>query len=677
MDFEYASLQRKAKTYTVVAATVLACFMLFLGYALYEVRINGPLYDHIRRDHDLVADALPPTLYIVGPHLDVTEALVAAERQSFEHSLSLARRALSSRALFEERMTHWAHAMDTAALRALVTQEAREPAQRYFEVVAQSLLPALDRHDMAQARAVYDGRLQPLFEKHRALIDRAMEAARRESARSEADAAGLVTLIQSAVVLGGLLLSGVWWWSWRRLWVQPLLHRMAEVQTALHRLGRLDYDTPVEPGPADEFGQILSAIEAMRTRLRIAMQDLDDQRVAALTAERTKTEFLANMSHEIRTPMNAILGLTELTLRSGLEDKQREWLTRSHESAQALLHMLEQILDLSHIDTGEVKVEAQAFSLQSLLDQITAIVSGRAVSKGLAWHVHAQPGMPARFIGDARRIKQVLVNLCNNAVKFTDQGQIDVTVCLPEQEADRCTLRFVVQDTGIGMSQAQIDQLFQPFAQADASLTRRHGGPGLGLVICKRLVQAMGGELRVSSEAGRGSAFTVTLPVWAAQEASPEPVIAPAQIEDHSALRAEMPAHPQWAALKGKRVLLVEDNDINQMLASELLRDVAGMQVTVADGGLSALASLEAHAFDVVLMDIQMPGLDGYETTRRLRAMGLSADQLPVIAMTAHATEQDRTQCLAVGMNDYISKPVMPAVLFSTLQKWLRPEATA
>ncbi len=668
MDFEYASLQRKAMIYNILAIVSLGLFLLFLGYALYQVRINGPLYDDIRRDHDLVADALPPPLYIVEPHLDVTAALLAAEQQSFDQSLTLARRGLKGRAVFDDRMAFWAQSIEAVDIRDGVTQQARAPAAAYFDAVEQRLLPALERHDVVQARAVYRGHLIPLFLKHRAAIERATDMARAESLRTEADAAHLVKVILSGVLACGALLGAIWWWSFQRWWIRPLIRRTAEVQAVLGRIGEGDYTKPVAVGAPDEFGQILTAIESMRKHLQVAVQELEDKRIAAQAGERAKTEFLANMSHEIRTPMNAILGLSDLALRSDLTDRQRAWLTKSNEAAHALLELLDQILDLSNADAAAARLEVVPFDLQNVLDRVTAKVGNKAEQKGLSWRIHAEPGIPLQFRGDAHRIEQVLVNLIDNAVKFTDKGEVETTVSLLEQDADQCVLRFTVRDTGMGMSHAQMGQLFKPFAQVDGSFTRRQGGAGLGLVICKKWVEAMGGVLSVRSTLGQGSELSFTVPLYVVlnESAVPSP-LTPIHPD------ADTPSHhPEWAALNGKRVLLVEDNDINQLVASELLRDVAGMDVMVADGGQAALVLLQNHPFDVVLMDIQMPGLDGYETTRRLRAMGLGADRLPVIAMTAHTTEHDRSQCLAAGMNDYLSKPVMPAKLFAMIQTWIQ-----
>lgn len=666
MDFEYASLQRKATIYNILAVTALGLFLLFLGYALYEVRINGPLYDHIRRDHDLVADALPPPLYIVDPHLDVTAALLAAEQQSFDQSLKLARRALKGRALFDDRMAFWAESIESPDIRDWVTQQAHEPASAYFDGVERRLLPALERQDVAQAQSVYQTHLIPLFQQHRAAIERATDMARAEGVRTEADAAYLVQVFLVGVLAWGALMGAIWWWSFQRWWIRPLMRRTADVQTTVARIGEGDYTTPVLEGPPDEFGQILAAIESMRSHLQVAVQELEDKRMAAQAGERAKTEFLSNMSHELRTPMNAILGLTDLTLRSDLTDRQRTWLTQSNQSAHALLALLDQILDLSSTDEAPPRLEIAQFALQSLLDHVAAKVGDQALAKGLSWRIQAEPGTPSQFRGDAHRLEQVLVNLSENAVKFTDKGEVVATVSVQEQDADQCVLRFTVRDTGIGMTHAQTGRLFRPFAQVDASLARRHGGAGLGLAICKKWVEAMGGTLSVRSNAGQGSEFSFTVPLYVASDESamPRPLMP---------MQTDTPLHhPEWFALNGKRVLLVEDNDINQLVASELLRDVAGMDVMVADDGLAALVLLQSHSFDVVLMDIQMPGLDGYDTTRRIRAMGLGEAQLPVIAMTSHTTEQDRAQCMAAGMNDHISKPVMPEKMFVVIQAWIQ-----
>jgi PAS domain S-box-containing protein len=416
-------------------------------------------------------------------------------------------------------------------------------------------------------------------------------------------------------------------------------------------------------------------VETRTAELRTAMSQLGLARDQAESATRAKSEFLANMSHEIRTPMNAVLGLTALVLRGDLAPRQREHLQKAHGAAQSLLGVLNDILDFSKIEAGRLELERRPFALQEVLDRVWSVVSLPAQAKGLPLRWRVSPAVPSQLLGDALRLEQVLVNLFTNALKFTERGEVALSV-EPIADPDagaRATLRFAVCDTGIGMSAEQQLGLFQPFNQLDASTTRRYGGTGLGLAICRQLVSLMDGEFGVTSAPGQGSEFrfTARFGLPAADAASPL---------DAGAAPAPAPAPraptPTPTALRGRHVLLVEDNELNQIVAAELLRDAAGMVVTVAGDGEEALAALAQQRPDAVLMDVQMPGMDGYEVARRIRAVPAWAG-LPIIAMTAHAMPRDRERCLAAGMDDFVSKPFDPADLFGVLTRHLLPAQPA
>jgi two-component system sensor histidine kinase/response regulator len=598
---------------------------------------------------------------------------------------------------------------------------------------------------------------------------------------------------------------------------QPLLTSDGVTGLALHlrkQGGRL---VPVEAS--------LSVIERGKTgvpvRIQMVLRDssarheaeqvLITAREAALAATRAKSEFLANMSHEIRTPMNAILGLTELALRTELSPRQHDYLSKTHTAAHALLGVINDILDFSKIEAGKLELVHEPFRLDELLADVASLVAVQAQAKGLEFLLDTARDVPYSLMGDALRLRQVLVNLCNNAVKFTERGEVVVvTVQVGQQLNGRVPLQFAVRDTGIGMSEAETQRLFAPFMQGDASTTRKYGGTGLGLAICRQLVQLMGGELRVQSMVGQGSEFSFmvdvalgdpaaaprigTLPAapqvlviddspraahilaniltelgaqplvalsaaegvntllrqaasrpvdlvvvdwkmpgtdgFAAMEQikalrlpkRPRLVLATAfgseevQLRVHTAhidgylskpvnpgalrdllapwcegmeatsgLISPDPGHSRASAsrvspdevmnrIAGMRVLLVEDNPVNQQVAQELLAD-AHVNVTLAANGVQALARLAEGMFDAVLMDVQMPELDGYEATRRIRA-NAAWHSLPVIAMTAHAMARERQACLDAGMNDFITKPIDPAVLMATLSRSLQPSVT-
>ena len=378
----------------------------------------------------------------------------------------------------------------------------------------------------------------------------------------------------------------------------------------------------------------------------------------AESANRAKSAFLANMSHEIRTPMNAILGMSYLVQKTALDARQRDYLDKIHGSAQHLLGVINDILDFSKIEADALRLEDADFRLADVLQNVTMLVGEKAQAKGLQLVFDVAPEVPDALRGDALRLGQILVNYGNNAAKFTERGSIHLRVRAAAVDAGGALLRFEVQDTGIGLSAAQIGGLFQRFTQADSSTSRQYGGTGLGLAIVKRLATMMGGEVGVDSAQGQGATFW-----FEARFARARDTVAPAAAP---AAPAAMPP-----AGSSARVLLVEDNPVNRQVAHDLLAD-AGFTVDEAVDGLQALARLDTQRYDLVLMDMQMPGMDGLEATRRLRQRpGLAA--LPVIAMTANATTDDRAVCLQAGMNDFLSKPFEPAHLLRTLQRWLQP----
>ena len=410
------------------------------------------------------------------------------------------------------------------------------------------------------------------------------------------------------------------------------------------------------------LAQLQQENDQLREQLSRQHSETEEAIAEALNASRAKSDFLAMMSHEIRTPMNAILGYTQLLLKASLESRLQQYVQRIHTSGEGLLQIINDILDFSKIEAGKLALEYITFQPDELFQQLNALFQQQAKPKGVQLSFTLDSDVPRRLEGDPLRIRQIITNLVSNALKFTEKGQITVHGRLRYLRAQECLIEIECADTGIGISPAVQKRLFTPFTQADSSTTRQYGGTGLGLSICRRLAGMMGGDIQLHSEVGQGSRFVVSLLL---KRADGESVMA-----DSLA-----PGNQDEQRFAGARLLLVEDNELNQELVCEMLSDT-GLNIDVAGNGLEALEKLKVNTYDVVLMDMQMPLIDGLETTRRLRR-DLLLTSLPVLALTANATLEDRTACLAVGMNDFLSKPVAASALLNTLDQWLlAPDAS-
>jgi two-component system sensor histidine kinase/response regulator len=585
--------------------------------------------------------------------------------------------------------------------------------------------------------------------------------------------------------------------------------RKGMVERYEHRLRRKDGEeivtllssTPLQSENGEFQGSMATFVDI--TELKRAEEALRRAKREAEQASRAKGDFLATMSHELRTPMNAILGMTHLALSAQLPPKQEYHLRIIDQASRGLLTLLNDILDFSKIEASMLTLENASFSLDELLDELTLLLGPQIQTKGLAFVVGRDPEVPVGLMGDSLRLRQVLVNLVGNAMKFTEHGEVTVFVQSgPVSSEGLVQIRITVRDTGVGMSPDQLTRLFEPFTQADSSTSRRYGGTGLGLSISRRLMELMGGSISAHSQLGKGSVFSVEARFPVSSAARHQGVLLPTDLRGKRALVADanvsssgmltkslaslgLAAGQAWSAsevleharvdtppdvllldaalpglggllealaegapqgrkgpavlllrplleqddpdrddpwkyltvvikpvsrsqlfgavrealggereqraapwrrtgrreppasLRGRRVLLVEDNVLNQKVARGILEQ-AGIEVTIADDGSRALALVQPGHFDAVLMDIEMPGMDGYETTFHIREY-LADSDLPIIAMTAHAFDDDRKRILAAGMNDHVAKPTDPWVLFATLERWLapRPEPAA
>ncbi len=468
-----------------------------------------------------------------------------------------------------------------------------------------------------------------------------------------------------------------------RMFTQPI----CQVIMAISALSRGDSDARVYLKQKDEIGELSEAFNKMGECLR---KNMEQKNIPSI-ASKVRTDFLASMSHKIRTPMSAIMGLTDLALKTDLTDRQLDYLNKIGISARALFGVMNDILDFSRIEAGKLELESGDFDLNDVLENLSDMFSDKAAEKGIEIIICVAKDVPSALAGDSLRLGQILINLTENALKFTNKGEIVIkaervtgyeawvtnygvkgrkeaesSIC-NSQPDNQVMLRFSVRDTGIGIPREQLQNLFVPLTQHD-DVTRKYGITSLGLVICNRLVKMMGGDIRVESRPGKGSIFYFTANFDVRSEAD---ITERKPVKKSPMKEAEHRKNNVVNKFKGTRVLLVEDNIINQQIATEILES-AGITVKIANNGEDAVEAVSRSSYDAVLMDLEMPKMNGLEATKIIRN---SDHKTPVIAMTAHAMESDREKCFQAGMNDYVTKPIDVVQLFSTLLRWIKPES--
>ena len=440
--------------------------------------------------------------------------------------------------------------------------------------------------------------------------------------------------------------------------VHNLVERLQKLAQGMGEVATSQFSVEL-PQSGDEVGKVEETFNSMVAQIQAQMLTIQEEREKAELANRAKSQFLATMSHEIRTPMNAVLGMLELLDGSELTPQQREYVQTGRTSGEALLKLLHDILDLSRIEAEQLDLERADFALKTVVEQTATLFAPMARKKGLRFGHSVDLQIPPLLVGDAERIRQILANIVGNAIKFTESGSIRMAVRLTQRSAREVEVLFSVRDTGKGIPPEEQEQLFEPFSQADASTTQQHGGSGLGLSICAKLVELMGGKIGVESAVGKGSTFSLSLPLEIAK--GMEEV---GEDRDHNLpieLADDMPL----------RILLVDDIDTNLTVARKGFEKM-GYTVDEATNGFEAVEFTQKERYDLIFMDVQMPGMDGLEATRII-LQNIDGGQRPrIIAMTGHALETDRKACLEAGMDDFLSKPFRLRDLQAVVEKWGR-----
>lgn len=465
-----------------------------------------------------------------------------------------------------------------------------------------------------------------------------------------------LTVLIAVFFLGALLVVGVLLDRW-------VVKRASLLASAARQLSRGNYQAKIPPSSKDEIGDLTNSFSTMRTTIKENEQSLIASRDEAHAAAEAKSRFLATMSHEIRTPLNGVIPIAELLLEQDLPKEQAQLIETIQESGKALKSIIDDILDITKLDEGKFVIHSDEFSVNSLVQNVVGMFQVSARNKDISLEYSVDNSCPAAVMGDANRLRQVLINLVGNALKFTSEGGIDLRVTLIDPtDPENCTLRFEVSDTGIGISKKDQVHVFERFVQVDNRSNREYQGTGLGLSICNMLVAAMGGDLSVESREGEGSCFYFSLPFARGK-------IEEKNNENHEFNPTDAALHRQLKS-KPADILVVDDSKTNLKIAKVILRSLKH-QVTTAESGEIAINRLKEHQFDLVLMDVNMPGIDGMETTRRIRRGSPRMTHTPIIGLSASAFAEDIENCLEAGMNGFLAKPISKSDLVATLSEHL------
>ena len=529
-----------------------------------------------------------------------------------------------------------------------------------YRTLASQLVSATVELELATAEnALHFNRIPPQIARCQVAVDQRFGAS-AEELLEQRRVSFLRTVAIFAIAL--LIIAGLMLWQIRS--ARALAMRLEQLAEGMREVAAGHFAKVAElPQGQDEVGQLGTTFKVMATQIQAQILTIQQEREKAEIANRVKSQFLTTMSHEIRTPLNAVLGMLELLENTDLNQSQREYASTSRTSAEGLMTLLNDILDLSRIEAEKLELEQAPFSLQAVIGQTVALFSPRAREKGLGFDHFVDRQIPPRLVGDANRIRQLLANLVGNAIKFTETGQVKVAAQRIEGNEQEVEIHLAVQDTGPGIAAEYRDRLFEPFTQADASTTRKYGGSGLGLSICARLVELMGGRIWLESEEGKGATFcfSLTLQVPSSDEM---PIDQEAVFNIPGDMAERMPLS----------ILLVDDIDTNRQMALEVLAKM-GYDADGATNGFEAIEQTQNKAYDLVFMDIQMPGMDGIEATRIILRNADSSRRPRIIAVSGHALQKDQEACREAGMDDFISKPFRPRQLYGMVSKWGQEQA--